>query len=427
MRIKHIRLTNFRNYSTASIKLTSGKNIFIGENAQGKTNFLEAIEMASVGHSSRATRDNELIRWGQDNFRIHIEYEKGGDEETVALALNAVSTPIGGVKLEKSVKINGVLRNSFRTLLGKIVTVSFSSQDLNLLRGGPKFRREWVDSVVLRAKPSYQTILANYAKVVAQRNRFLKELAEKGRVTVQDQDALSAWDQQLVRYGVPMIMQRLKLLNELMPLAKKYLLQISGQADSLDAKYIFHDGQSRSASFGQEEDYDTESEGDADETADSLSADSLSTDQGAMNETELADILLNLLKRRRTIDMLRRHTLTGPHRDDIAFMVNKSSATMFASQGQQRSLVLALKLAELDYITTSIEETPILLLDDVLAELDLGRQAALMAALPASMQTVITTTHVAGFDPRWLQDASIYTVQQGAITIDSPNCLEVHQ
>jgi DNA replication and repair protein RecF len=412
MRINNIQLTNFRNYSIASVAMSPGKNIFIGENAQGKTNFLEAIEMASTGHSSRAVRDNELIRWGQDNFRIYIEYEKGGSDESVALALNAVPVPMGGIKLEKSVKINGVLRNSYRSLAGKIVTVSFCSQDLNLLRGGPSFRREWVDSVVLRVKPSYQSTLASYSKVVAQRNRFLKELAERGRVTVQDQDALSAWDQQLVRFGVPMIIQRIKLLAELTPVARKYLLKISGQADSLDADYVFNTGQSRS--------YDSaiiESEEDADDTV--ISTDSFDVNPATMSEEALGNALLNLLKRRRTIDMLRRQTLIGPHRDDITFSVNKSSATMFASQGQQRSLVLALKLAELDYITTSIEETPILLLDDVLAELDLGRQAALMSAVPPSMQTVITTTHIAGFDPRWLEDASIYNVQRGAITIDS--------
>jgi DNA replication and repair protein RecF len=418
MRIKHIRLINFRNYSSATVELSPGKNIFIGENAQGKTNFLEAIEIASTGHSSRATRDNELIRWGQDNFRIHVDYEKAGAEESIALALNALSSALGGVKLEKRLKLNGgVLRNSYRTLLGKIIAVSFSSQDLNLLRGGPKFRREWLDAVILRVKPAYQTVLASYVKVVAQRNRFLKELAEKGRVMVQDQGALSAWDQQLVRFAVPMIRQRIKVLNELLPLAQKYLLQISGHGDSLNAHYLFNTGESRS--FDQptfEEEYPSISEminldNSPVETAGKF-------DLNAMSEEELSSMLLALLKNRRSIDMLRRHTLIGPHRDDITFSVNSSSATAFASQGQQRSLVLALKLAELDYITSSIEELPILLLDDVLAELDLGRQGALMSALSPNMQTVITTTHLAGFDPKWLENASIYRVQQGIISTE---------
>jgi DNA replication and repair protein RecF len=401
MWIKHIRLINFRNYSTANIGLSPGKNIFIGENAQGKTNFLEAIEIAATGRSNRAVKDNELIRWRQDNFRIYVEYEKGGnDQGSVALALNVVPTPAGGGKLEKSVKINGVLRNSYRSLLGKIVTVSFCSQDLNLLRGGPKFRREWIDDIGLRIRPAYQGVLISYTKVVAQRNRFLKELAEKGRVTVQDQDALSAWDQQLVRFGVPMIKQRLKVLDELVPRAQSCLLHISKQMDLLGARYLFNAGESHGL--------------------DAVNGGGVrDLDLAAMKEEELSSTLLVLLRRRRSLDMLRRHSLIGPHRDDVGFSVNNADATTFASQGQQRSLVLALKLAELDYVTASIGEPPVLLLDDVLAELDLGRQGALMSALPTSMQTVITTTHLSGFDPRWLKNASIYNVQQGAITMDS--------
>lgn len=416
MRVNQIRLTNFRNYAAAGIELNPGKNIFIGENAQGKTNFLEAIEVAATGQSRRATKDNELIRWGQDNFRIYVGYQRAGDQQSVALALNAVATSTGNSRLEKQVRINGVTHNSYRSLAGKIVAVSFNSQDLNLLRGGPKYRRQWLDDVILGIKPLYQGMLSSYAKVVAQRNRFLKELAEKGRVTVPDQDALSAWDKQLVRFGVPIIKQRLKLINVLTPLAQTYLSQISGQSDVLDAQYVLNISEPRGFDHEEQE---------MNEDSSGLPPPDVSVDLKELSEEELSTAMLNLLKQRRNSDMIRRHSLIGPHRDDISFSVNKSSATIFASQGQQRSLVLALKLAQLDHITESLREPPLLLLDDVLAELDLARQGALMSSLPSSMQTIITTTHLAGFDPRWLKGASIYNVQQGVITVEQPEIVKI--
>ncbi len=406
MRVNHIQLANFRNYAAASVKLSPGKNIFIGENAQGKTNFLEVIEMSSTGRSSRATRDGELIRWGQDNYRVNVGYERSGNEGSIALALNTVRTTGGMIRFEKQIKINGVIHNSYRALLGKIVVVSFSSQDLDLLRGGPKYRRQWLDDVVLRIKPAYQDTLSNYARVVTQRNHFLKGLAEKGRIAVCDQDALLAWDKQLARFGSQIIKQRLKLLDELLPLARAHLLQISGQFDALDAEYIFKAGESSDQENAESE-----------ETSDSSTSVPVSELKQASDDDVML-YLLKLLKERRSKDMWRRQTLTGPHRDDILFSINKSSASTFASQGQQRSLVLALKLAELDHVTVQLDEAPVLLLDDVLAELDLLRQGALMSSVPASMQTIITTTHLAGFDPRWLEGASIYNVRQGVIALE---------
>lgn len=413
MRVNQIQLANFRNYAVAGVKLNPGKNIFIGENAQGKTNFLEVIEMAATGRSARATRDGELIRWGQDNYRILVGYERAGNEESIALALNAVRTPGGMVRFEKQIKINGVTYNSYRKLLGRIVVVSFKSQDLDLLRGGPKYRRLWLDEVVLRVKPAYQETLSNYARVLTQRNRFLKGLAEKGRVAVSDQDALSAWDTQLARFGSQIIKQRLKLLDELLPAACAHLLQISGQSDALDAEYIFKAGESADQEI--QEIQEAQDIAESEEASDSSSTSVPVSELKQATEEDIMKHLLKLLKERRAKDIWRRQTLTGPHRDDISFSINKSSATTFASQGQQRSLVLALKLAELDYVTVELGEAPILLLDDVLAELDLLRQGALMSSVPASMQTIITTTHLAGFDPRWLEGATIYNVSQGVI------------
>jgi len=396
MEVKQVRLTNYRNYSQADVELHPGKNILIGDNAQGKSNFLEAIEVASRGKSQRTSDDHELIAWQKPKMQLEIVFERAGYDESVGISLLRASAT-GANRLEKKVTINGVKPPSQKALFGKLVTVTFSTQDLSMLRDGPKFRRQWIDTILFSLTPSYQETLANYQKVVTQRNKLLKMMFEKGRVSVSDQDQLLIWDKQLAHYGCQIIKSRLNLISELLPLAENYQAHLSGSTEKLSANYIFR----------------------ALDDEDGEALDNQPVSFQELDEKGIANTLMQLLRKRRGEEIARKQTLVGPHRDDIDFALNNASALAFASQGQQRSLVLSLKLAELDLITEKLNEPPLLLLDDVLAELDIDRQGLLMSALNKSMQTVITTTHLSRFEPDWLAGANIFQVEAGSVATAS--------
>ncbi len=397
MRVKKVSLTNFRNYVRSSVDLSDGRNVLIGENAQGKTNFLEAIEIISLGRSTRAQQDGDLIRAGASDMRIELIFESGGAEATATFALTPTNKPrTRGI--ERQIKVNGLTIGSAKSLRGRLVTVSFKSSDLNLLRGGPKFRRDWIDDILITLRPTYQDTTSKYLKSVAQRNRLLKLLFEKGRVSVEDQEQLKVWDEQTARFGATIIKHRLFVLNELLPRAERHQEHISGRREKLTAEYIFR------AQEGKDED-------DGEAASDTVSASQIVEQP----EAELAQTLMRLMKQRRYEEIARKQTLCGPHRDDIKFSLNGADAVEFASQGQQRSLVLACKLAELERVQENLSEPPILLLDDVLAELDLNRQGLLMSLVKNDTQTLITTTHVTGFKPEWVEGALFLEVAEGKI------------
>jgi DNA replication and repair protein RecF len=429
VQVQKVTLANFRNYTQASAELSPGRNILIGENAQGKTNFLEAIEIISTGRSDRCNSDLDLIKSGTDEMRIEVQCSVGGSAESISMGLRR-NTAFDGTRparqankqVEKFFKLNGLSQTNIKSIKRRLVTVSFKSQDLNLLRGGPKFRRDWIDTILAVLRPVHEDVLNKYLKVVAQRNRLLKQLCEKGRVSVTDNDQLKAWDTQLARFGAQVIKQRMGLIAELLPEAEQYQEHISGQKELLTAQYLFKGAEPKESSVTY-----------ADDDADSYQPDS-GPDSGPLNaekgsqgerlgaselneasEDEVANLILSSLKDLRYEEIRRKQTLLGPHRDDIQFSLNGTSAVYFASQGQQRSLVLSLKLAELKRVTESLNEAPVLLLDDVLAELDLNRQALLMSLVAQDMQTVITTTHVSGFEPEWLQGARFLSVRAGTV------------
>lgn len=410
MKVRQVTVSNFRNYAEATVSLDSGKTILIGENAQGKSNFLEAIEIVSAGKSPRAARDADLIRWGADKMSIDISFERQGIEETVFFGLSAAgSVKPGSRPYERHFKVNGVTYKQSKALLGHLVIVSFKSLDLNLLRGGPKCRREWIDEVIFRLRPSFTDVASDYQKTVSQRNRLLKMLFEKRRLTVTDSEQLLAWDKQLARFGARIIKERLKLLSEILPRAALHQSHLSGKKEVLQADYLFKAPEPRESDEPDCSSPEVEGNGHQPEP---VSVDRLVE----ADEREVAIMLLRLLKERRGEELARKQSLIGPHRDDVVLRLNGASAVDFASQGQQRSLVLSLKLAELEQLTESLGERPVLILDDVMAELDAGRQQLLMSAIGKSTQTIITTTHLAGFEPSWLEDATIFSVASGKIS-----------
>ena len=428
MQVDRVTLSNFRNYTTACAELSPGRNILIGENAQGKTNFLEAIEIISTGRSDRSSSDLDLIRGGADEMRLEVDCRVAGSKESIALGLrrNTAFDGMPGARqsakpVEKFFKLNGLSQSNIKSIKRRLVTVSFKSQDLNLLRGGPKFRRDWIDSILTVLRPVHEDVLSKYLKVVTQRNRLLRQLFEKGRVSVTDNDQLKAWDTQLARFAAQIIKHRMALIAELLPEAESYQEHISGAREVLSAQYIFKCSDPRELAVTEDDEYAESEAGGKSQSSSSgkgsrpqsLSAQELN----AATEEEVANLIVIALKDLRYDEIRRKQTLLGPHRDDIQFSLNDKSAVYFASQGQQRSLVLALKLSELKRVTESLNEPPVLLLDDVLAELNLKRQGLLMSLVAQDMQTVITTTHVSGFKPEWLTGARFLSVNAGTLAV----------
>lgn len=399
MRVSRVTVRNFRNYKSAALDLHDGRNVLIGENAQGKTNLLEAIELIASGRSDRAGNDRELVYRGENQALIEVSYHSAGYSETATLLLTA------GERMSRKAKINGVIQSGSRRF-SRLTTVSFKVSDLDLLRGGPKHRRDWLDQLVCKLKSSHFELTSRYDKIIQQRNRLLKTFFEKqARLTVSDQDELRVWDKQLGQYGSQIIKQRVHVLALLLPLAEAHQAEISGSRESLTAQYLF------------KTENDSKNEGDSDDQSEEAQAIGINQ-LLEMTERELEQVILNQLKKRRAEEIARKQTVCGPHRDDVSFSLNDFAATAYASQGQQRSLVLALKLAELKLVTSRLEEPPLLLLDDVLAELDLGRQGMLMHLVDSEMQTLITTTHLDGFRPEWIEGAKVVNVKGGVILSD---------
>ena len=436
MLVRKLALKNFRNYELATAQLVPSRNILIGENAQGKTNFLEAIELLANGYSDRAVHDAELIRKGEKSLEIEVDFQSGGHEEKLSLQLKrsnkARSTHDGEGPTEKLIKVNGVSYVMMKKLRGRLVTVSFKSQDLNLLRGGPKFRRDWVDRIAVSLKPSSQEIYAKYHKVITQRNRLLKSLFERGTVSTQAREELAVWDEQAAKYGAAIIRRRIVVLSALLSKASEFQRVISGAQELLEIGYLLKASDHQQVSdddFGRyQADHEADSLTPVGEGAGQKPAGLLSISEGCedylqTSEEKIAQTLMQSYRDSRFEEISRRQTLSGPHRDDITFELNGKDATLYASQGQQRSLVLALKLAELKHLTEHLEEPPVLILDDVLAELDLNRQALLMSLVNDDMQTIISTTHLSGFRPEWLEGANILSVHNGQLEKPSENFL----
>lgn len=418
MQVKQVTLTNFRNYTQASAELWQERNILLGENAQGKSNFIEAIELLSRGTSTRAATDSELIKEGATGMHIRLSFETEGRLETLSITFQRNSPDLQAkTAVAKTIQVNGLSYSTLKPLRGRLATVSFKSEDLGLLRAGPKFRREWLDQIVLSIRPIMQDKFARYQKALSQRNRLLKNLFEKGKVSTNERDELKVWDEQLAQIGGAIIKERLVVLANLLPSGSIYQSHLSEHQELLSAAYQMKNSNSDPDSDEQNQDgapAPIQASGKA-FIPDLHLRPGQENPAGDIEAKALAELLMRSFRESRYEEISRRQTLFGPHRDDITFFLNDKQATSFASQGQQRSLVLSMKLAELKLVADSLKEPPVLLLDDVLAELDLNRQSLLMSLIRNDMQTIITTTHISGFRPEWLEKAAFIYVKEGSL------------
>lgn len=362
MYIKKIELNNFRNYSELSLDFDSRLNLILGNNAQGKTNLLEAVYVSSIGRSFRTNRDTDLIKFGCDYARINTKTEKEYTDGSVEIILSK--------NKNKYAKVDGVKIRKASELLKNIYLVIFSPEDLKLVKDEPEKRRKFIDRELCQIKPAYYDNLAKYKKILMQRNAYLKEYET-------DKSILDVWDIQLARHGAAITEYRNEFIKKLSLLSGNIHSGISNGREKLEIKY-----------------------------APNLE---ISDDKKTQEE-----IFYSALKKAFENDIRQRTTTRGPHKDDIEFFINDINARSFGSQGQQRTAALSLKLAEISIIKEESGETPILLLDDVMSELDLERQEYLIKSL-SEMQLFITTTEIPDILKEKQADGKLFYVENGKI------------
>ncbi len=377
MYLRFLHLHHFRNYRDQGIPFDSPKTILVGENAQGKTNLLEAVEILATLRSRRASRDRELVHQDELQAQIAATIERLGVAHELGMELRSSG--------RRSLKVNGHVLRRQSDFLGQVNAVLFSSLDLELVRGGPEARRNWLDGVLIQLEPIYSGLLEHYRKVLKQRNALLKAQRDPFRSTTMTSDTsteMAFWDAELATAGSRIMRRRARLLQRLDPLANHWHQAISGGRETLTLTYR---------------------------------PQVPLLDPQATAEVVQAHFLQEI-QAKATAELALGSSLVGPHRDDVDMSINATAARAYGSQGQQRTLVLALKLAELELLEQVLGEPPLLLLDDVLAELDLHRQNQLLDAIQNRVQTLVTTTHLGSFDARWLSAAQIVQVQGGQLS-----------
>ncbi|OIP72075.1 MAG: DNA replication/repair protein RecF [Oscillatoriales cyanobacterium CG2_30_44_21] len=372
MYLKSLLLKQFRNYIDQEVTFTAPKTVIVGNNAQGKSNLLEAVLLLATMRSHRVSKDRDLVRNGEALGEIKAICQRSPEGYPIELLMRMRASG------RRSLSINGVNQARHLDFLGNLNAVMFSSLDLDLVRGSPESRRSWLDTVLIQLEPIYINLLQQYNQVLRQRNALLKSI-KQGKTQYEPQQ-MALWDTQLVTAGTRLMRRRSRLLNRLTPIARTWHQQISGGDEYLEITYV--------------------------PKFEFAPLDSIE---------EIHQAFFAALLQKTIIEQHQGTTLVGPHRDEVALTINDTPAREYGSQGQQRTLVLALKLAELELLESVIGEPPLLLLDDVLAELDLQRQDHLLNAIGDRVQTIITTTHLGSFEAQWLNSGQIFQVANGKI------------
>ncbi len=357
MIIKSIELSNFRNYESLNIQFDSGTNILYGDNAQGKTNILEAAYLSGTTKSHKSSKDKEMIRFSCEESHIRTIVEKNEKEYQIDMHLRSRGS--------KGVAINKIPIKKASELFGILNIVFFSPEDLNIIKEGPAERRRFLDTELCQLDKLYLSDLTKYNKILNQRNKLLKDIAFRPDLL----ETLSVWDMQLVETGKRIIQRRKVFIEELNEIIGGIHGNISGGKEHLILRY----------------------------------------------EPNIDDIFFGdeLIKAKQK-DLRVCQTTVGPHRDDMLFSVNDIDIRKFGSQGQQRTSALSLKLSEIEIVKKSINSTPVLLLDDVLSELDSNRQNFLLNSI-RDIQTIITCTGLEEFVRNRFQINKVFKIVNGKV------------
>lgn len=357
MIIKSLELADFRNYDSLKIEFSEGTNIIYGDNAQGKTNILEAIYLSSTTKSHKGSKDKDIINFNKDEAHIRTCLEKKGIDTRIDMHLRKNKT--------KGIAVDGQRIKKAADLLGILNVVFFSPEDLNIIKNGPAERRRFIDMELCQLDKFYLYNIDNYNKTVNQRNKLLKEIYDNPSL----RETLHIWDMQLVSYGSKIIERRRKFVEELNDIIYDKHKKISGGLEDIKVCY-----------------------------------------EPNTTEEEFED----KLKLNQQRDIFMKQTTTGPHRDDLSFFVNDIDVRKFGSQGQQRTAALSLKLSEIELVKKTTQDNPVLLLDDVLSELDSKRQNDLLDSI-GDIQTVITCTGLDEFVKHQFHINRLFRIVNGRV------------
>lgn len=356
MIITKIKIENFRNYEQEEFELSAKRNVFYGDNAQGKTNILEAIFLCSLGKSFRTKKDQELIRIGQTHASVEIEYEKSDRSGKIQLE----------VADKKTFWVNGIKIKKLSDLLGNIYIVLFNPNDIDILKNGPSSRRRFLDIMISQLKVKYIYYMNEYARILEQRNTYLRQIKYENK----NETMLSIWDERLAEIGEKIYQYRSEFLEKIKGKINQFHGAITKNTEILEIEYL--------------------------------------------SSCKEKSIFLETLRKNREEDIAKGYTKAGIHRDDFTISINGKSVSVFGSQGQQRTAIISLKLSELEVIYDEIGEYPILLLDDFMSELDDTRIQNLLEKMKEN-QVIITCTDNLKVKN---QESKCFHIQNGRIVQD---------
>lgn len=368
MKLTNLQLQNFRNYESVQLEFTDGVHVFIGENAQGKTNLMESIYALAMTKSHRTTNDKELIGWNKEFATIKGTVEKTATKTNLELQFS---------KKGKIAKVNYLEQKRLSSYLGNLNVILFAPENLTLVKGSPQNRRKFVDMELGQMSSLYLYDLVEYNRVLKQRNTYLKQLAIKKK---QPDEYLDVLSEMLSELASKIVFHRLDFMKQLEALAIPIHDQLSLGREKFSVSY--------QATIPLED---------------------------GLTPSQMKEIYMNQFKKNQTREADQATTLIGPHRDDLIFYLNEVPVQTYGSQGQQRSTVLSLKLAEIELMKLSTGEYPLLLLDDVLSELDDDRQTHLIKAIENKVQTFITTTSLDGIKQQFINEPVIIPIEKGTI------------
>jgi len=392
MRLAHLSLHNFRNYVRLDLDLPSGLSLLQGDNAQGKTNLLEAIYYLATTRSPHAGADRELVNWlavDQEPLpyaRLVGRIARDAGEITIEITLTQQANAAGwpnGARYRKQIRVDGVAKRAM-DLLGRLNVVLFLPEDIDLVFGPPNLRRRYLDATLCQIDPPYCRDLAHYNEIITQRNALLRDLRERGG----DPAQLAFWDKRLVEHGAYLVSRRWKALLALDELAHAVHGELTDSAEQLHLRYV------------PSVEMDGPTDGLQPQAVEAVRT-AFQAQVQALRGREIAAGM----------------TLVGPHRDEVRFLINGMDAGIYGSRGQQRTAALALKLAEVDLMRHETGERPVLLLDDVLSELDEHRRRFLVHTLEnGTEQAIVTTTDLHTLPQEFLQRCHLWRVQMGRLS-----------
>lgn len=399
MQIEHISLTNFRNYARLEVSLPQEPLVLYGENAQGKTSLLEAVYYLATSRSPYTTSDRQLIHWRTEHdplpyARLAVEVVGPGSSlNRLEMALMLETGAGAAQRFKKVVKHNSVEKRVM-DIVGLVRVVLFLPQDLSLVEGSPSDRRRFMNVTLSQVDRDYLSALDQYEKLLPQRNALLRRIGERQA----SEGELTYWDEQIIQTGSVIVAGRQRFLRELEVEAQRAHLDLTGNRETLSLQYqpsfaptAEGDGQLSFAVLGLDLHRDISPESIAPQFADQLKA-----------------------ERRESIR--RGITLSGPHRDELRLMINNRDAGLYGSRGQARTAVMSLKLAELQWMHDHTGDWPVLLLDEVVAELDKARRAYLLDRIDGGAQTLLTTTELEIFSPSFIERAAVWHIRDGQIS-----------